>query len=67
MQKFVQRAKEIFKDESGQGATEYILLLVVVVAIAMMFRDKITSAIKDKLASLSSSLASFTGDGGGSQ
>lgn len=56
--------KALWKDESGQGATEYILLLVVVVAIAMMFRDKITEAIKGKLGDLSSQIGSFTGDGG---
>ena len=52
--------KNLWKDESGQGATEYILLLVVVVALAMMFREKIRSTISEKLAELSSSIGSFT-------
>ena len=41
MKKFAQRALAALKDESGQGATEYILLLVVVVALVFMFKGKI--------------------------
>jgi Flp pilus assembly pilin Flp len=62
MKKF---AKALWKDESGQGATEYILLLVVVVAIALMFRTQITEALKSRLADLSTSLGAFTVNGGG--
>ena len=51
----------LWKDESGQGATEYILLLVVVVALAMMFRTKITEVLKGKLEELGSSIGGFTG------
>ena len=38
--------KNIWKDESGQGATEYILMLVVVVAIAFAFRKPIINIIE---------------------
>lgn len=55
--------KKLMKDESGQGATEYILLLVVVVALAMMFRGKITEAFSAKLGELSGSIQGFTGGG----
>ena len=48
--------KRLWQDESGQGATEYILILVVVAVIVMVFRDKIktvigtqTEAVGDKL------------------
>jgi Flp pilus assembly pilin Flp len=51
--------KNLWKDESGQGATEYILLLVVVVALALMFRGKITTALQDKLAELGSAIGAF--------
>lgn len=57
-------AQNLWKDESGQGATEYILLLVVVVALAMMFRGKITEALKAKLDELGGALGSFTVNGG---
>jgi len=49
-----------FKDESAQGATEYILLLVVVVAISMMFKDKIKDVVGQKIDQLSSDLGGFT-------
>lgn len=50
---------EIWNDESGQGATEYILLLVVVVGIAMMFKDQIKSIVEEKIQGLGSSISSF--------
>jgi Flp pilus assembly pilin Flp len=57
------RAKEFLRrmieDESGQGATEYILLLVVVVAIAMLFRDKIQTIVSSKIDELNSQIGSF--------
>lgn len=49
MKKFAQRVAEAFKDESGQGATEYILLLVVVVAVVLLFKQKILGIINEKL------------------
>lgn len=49
------------KNEEGQGATEYILLLVVVVAIAMIFKDKIQSTVKDKVTEVSGQIQGFTG------
>ena len=53
--------KSLWNDESGQGATEYILLLVVVVALATMFRNSITETIKGKLADLNGKIGGFTG------
>lgn len=44
-----QHLQALWKDESGQGAVEYILLLAVVVAIAVMFRTQITKAVSKKL------------------
>jgi Flp pilus assembly pilin Flp len=51
----------LWNDESGQGATEYILLLVVVVALAMLFRGKITSTIQAKLDELGAAIGGFPG------
>lgn len=51
--------KKLWKDESAQGATEYILMLVVVVSIAMMFREKISSIIQGKTEALGSKINSF--------
>ena len=52
--------KQLWKDESAQGATEYILLLVVVVGLAMVFKDRIKSLIGSKLDQLGSSIGSFS-------
>ncbi len=53
--------KKLMKDESGQGATEYVLLVVVVVALVMMFRDRIRAALGDRLEQLSNDITGFTG------
>ncbi len=44
--------KNLIKNQSGQGATEYILLLVVVVGMVVAFGPKIKTAIKSKTDSL---------------
>ena len=59
MKKLATTLKNLWKDESGQGATEYILLLVVVVALALMFRGQITQAFEGKLSELSDSINQF--------
>jgi Flp pilus assembly pilin Flp len=56
-------ATSIWKDESAQGATEYILLLVVVVSIAMIFKGRIMSAINGRLGALDSGMNSFNIEG----
>lgn len=53
---------KFLKNEKGQGATEYILLLVIVVAISILFKDKIKSAIEAKTADLNSQIQGFTGN-----
>ena len=42
----------LWKDESAQGATEYILLLVAVVAVVLLFKDKIMGIVTDMIGSL---------------
>ncbi len=51
--------KKLWKDESAQGATEYILMLVVVVAIAMLFREQIMGIIEGKVKTLGENIQSF--------
>ena len=62
MKKFGHRVKAAFMDESGQGATEYILLLVVVVGLVIMFKGQIRQAITTQLDQLSQSITSFNGN-----
>ena len=45
MNKIKNTLKRLWDDESGQGATEYILILVVVVAIVMAFKKPILDKI----------------------
>ncbi len=41
--------KALWNDESAQGSTEYILLLVVVVALVIAFKPKIMAALDGKM------------------
>lgn len=54
--------KKLIMDESGQGATEYILLLVVVVAIAMIFRDRIKDIVTSKIGEVGGAIGTFKVD-----
>lgn len=60
MQKIKSTLKQLWADESGQGATEYILLLVIVVAVAFLFKDQITRVLNEKLAQLGGDIMGFT-------
>ncbi len=51
--------KKLWQDESAQGATEYILMLVVVVSIAMLFKNQIKEIIQGKVTKLGSDINSF--------
>ena len=63
MKKVTTFAKKLWNDESGQGATEYILLLVVVVALAMVFKQRIMDIVKEKLTALGQDISGFTSSG----
>jgi uncharacterized protein (UPF0333 family) len=52
--------KNIINNKRGQGATEYILLLVVVVGLVMIFGPKIKSIISSKTESLASDVDKVT-------
>ncbi len=54
--------QNLLKDESAQGAAEYVLLLVVVVALVVAFKGKIMSAFSSKVDGLGQSIQSFSGD-----
>ena len=60
-QEFLRR---VIEDESGQGATEYILLLVVVVAIAMIFKNQISTIVSQKIGEVGGAIGQFTVQGG---
>ncbi|MGE0762792.1 MAG: Flp1 family type IVb pilin [Bdellovibrionales bacterium] len=56
MRKFI---KQLWQDESAQGTSEYILLLVAIIAVAMLFKDKIRSVIEGKMGEVGSSIEGF--------
>lgn len=60
MSKFKNFSKKLFKNKSGQGATEYILLLVVVVTLVMIFKDNIKQTVTDKVKELSGNIGSVS-------
>lgn len=55
------RLRKSLKNERGQGATEYILLLVVIVGLVVMFGPKIKTAIEKKSDKLSEQIDNVSG------
>lgn len=62
MKKVTSVFSKLWKDESGQGATEYILLLVVVVGLAFIFKDKIRAIVTEKMGELEGDIGGFKKD-----
>lgn len=58
MKKIKNTLKKLWLDESGQGATEYILILVVVSVIVIAFRDQIKQIITDRTKEVGGKLGS---------
>lgn len=54
--------KNLVNNQRGQGATEYILLLVVVVGLVMVFGPKVKTMVGDKMDKLSEDVGSVTTD-----
>lgn len=59
MKKLNNFVKALWKDESGQGMAEYVLLIVVVLSVAFLFKDKIKGMVDKKLGEVGSSMDSF--------
>jgi Flp pilus assembly pilin Flp len=59
------KAKAIWKDESAQGATEYILILVAVVVVAFVMKERLMAFVKSRLDNLGSGLDKFNASEGG--
>lgn len=60
MKKIKTQLLAIWKDESAQGMAEYALLLVVVIAIASIFRKSITETVTAKMEDLKKNITGFT-------
>ncbi len=59
MKKLNNFVKKLWNDESGQGMAEYVLLIVVVLTVAFMFKDRIKNMVGSKLDEVSGSMGSF--------
>ncbi len=59
MKSFKKLMTNLWKDESAQGATEYILLLVAVVAVVVIFKDKIKEILDGKMQELGGQIGGF--------
>lgn len=47
MKKFKSKMIKVWKEESAQGMTEYIIILIAIVTIAFVFREQIEGIWKD--------------------
>lgn len=54
------RLKRKSSTQSGQGMTEYILLIVVVIGVAAVFKEPIKKMVGDKMSSVSGSVQGFS-------
>ena len=61
-QKFKKAAFNFLRDESGQGATEYILVLVVVGVIVIAFKDKIKDIVQRQTDSVGGHIGNAIGN-----
>ena len=50
----------LINNKKGQGATEYILLLVVVVGLVMLFKNKIKETMNTKMGDLDKNISEVT-------
>lgn len=60
MKKLFKFSRRKAKEQSGQGMAEYVLLIVVVVGVAFIFKDRIKGMVSNKLDSVSSEFQGFS-------
>jgi Flp pilus assembly pilin Flp len=60
MQKCKTILKQLWQDESAQGMAEYVLLIVIVMAVFAIFGPKIKAAITTKTDAVSNELQNAT-------
>ena len=57
-------AKSLWKDESGQGTAEYVLLVAIVVALVIAFKKPLMEAMNKKIGDVTGQISGFdTGSG----
>jgi Flp pilus assembly pilin Flp len=64
MNSFSKKIKTLWSDESAQGATEYILILAIVVGLAIAFKEPIKKMLSEKMGDISSAVSGFKPESG---
>ena len=62
MQFLKKKALELIQDESGQGTTEYILMLVAAVAVALVFGKGMKGRMEGIVSNLQDKIGTFMGE-----
>lgn len=44
--------KKFMKDESGMGVVEIVLIIIILISLALLFKDQITSLVKSILSKM---------------
>jgi Flp pilus assembly pilin Flp len=52
--------RKLWQDESGQGMAEYVLLIVVILGVAFLFKDNIQEMVRGKLGDVKSQFQGFS-------
>jgi len=50
---------KLWRDESGQGTAEYVLILVAIVAVGIIFRKQITELFTNKMGEVKNLIMGF--------
>ncbi len=54
--------KKLIKDNRGIGIVEIILILVIIIALIVIFKDQITAIIQDAFSSIADSQSSLSSE-----
>lgn len=60
MKSFKKFSKRLLKNQRGQGIVEYVLLLVVVVAVVLMFKKPLLEMVDGKIKELGQGVSEVT-------
>jgi len=56
----MRKVKEILKDDSGVGVVEIILILVVLIALVVIFKEQLTTLVQNIFGSITGGVAVIT-------
>lgn len=64
MKKVIRKMKALWCDESAQGATEYILILAIIVGVALLFGKELKEIVMGKIGDVGGKIKAFDINGG---